>query len=125
MQTLLVVQLTSRIFRIYLLKHFNEETPDDYFMRFKGEIKLSSKYGCIRTKPAEDVIAKSNKIRIIKQILTGDEYKHMININCAIYQVTKAFEFSLYKYKYPCDSLCICKIYETLNLVLVERFSVS
>lgn len=96
MQTLLLVQLTSRIFRIYLLKHFNEETPYNYFMRFKRVIKAASKDGYFRNNPAEDVIAKSNRNKKIKEILTADEYQQLLNTNCGNYEVKKAFVFSLY-----------------------------
>jgi integrase len=83
-------------FRNYLLKKYNGETPANYFMRFKRVIKAASKDGYFRNNPAEDIVAKSNKNKKIKEILTADEYQQLLNTNCANYEVKKAFVFSLY-----------------------------
>ena len=65
-------------------------------MRFKRVIKAASKDGYFRNNPTEDVFAKSNKNKKIKEILSADEYHQLINTNCANYEVKKAFVFSLY-----------------------------
>ena len=65
-------------------------------MRFKRVIKAASKDGYFRNNPAEDVIAKSNRNKKIKEILTADEYQQLLNTNCGNYEVKKAFVFSLY-----------------------------
>lgn len=83
-------------FRDYLLKHFNGETPANYFMRFKRVIKAAKKEGYFRTNPAEDVVAKSNSNKIIKEILTEGDYKKLMKTPCTNYEIKKAFVFSLY-----------------------------
>lgn len=61
-------------FRNYLLKHFNGETPSGYFMRFKRVLKAAKKDGYFKNNPAEDIAAKSNSNKKIKEILTEEEY---------------------------------------------------
>jgi len=83
-------------FRDYLLKKYNGETPANYFMRFKRVLKAAKKDGYFRNNPSEDVVAKSNKNKQIKEILTEENYIKLMNTPCTNYEVKKAFVFSLY-----------------------------
>lgn len=83
-------------FRNYLLKKYNGETPANYFMRFKRVLKAAKKDGYFKNNPAEDVVAKSNKNKQIKEILTEEDYFKLMNTASTNYEVKKAFVFSLY-----------------------------
>ncbi len=83
-------------FRNYLLKNYNGETPSGYFMRFKRVLKAAKKDGYFKNNPAEDIAAKSNLNKKIKEILSADEYLKLLNTPCTNYEVKKAFVFSLY-----------------------------
>jgi integrase len=78
------------------LKKYNGETPANYFMRFKRVLKAAKKDGYFRNNPSDDVVAKSNKNKQIKEILTEEDYIKLMNTPCANYEVKKAFVFSLY-----------------------------
>ena len=83
-------------FRDYLLKNYNGETPSGYFMRFKRVLKAATKDGYFRFNPAEDLPAKSNFNKKIKEILSEEEYIQMMKTPCLNHEVKKAFVFSLY-----------------------------
>jgi integrase/recombinase XerD len=83
-------------FRSYLLKNFNGETPASYFMRFKKVLKAAKKDGYFQFNPAEDIAAKSNKNKKIKEILSEEDYQKLMKTPCTNYEVKKAFVFSLY-----------------------------
>ena len=83
-------------FRSYLLKNFNGETPANYFMRFKKVLKAAKKDGYFQFSPAEDIAAKSNKNKKIKEILSEEDYIKLMQASCTNYEVKKAFVFSLY-----------------------------
>ena len=83
-------------FRNYLLSNFNGETPANYFMRFKRVLKAAKKEGYFINDPAGDIAAKSNKNKIIKEILGEDDYLKLMKTPCTNYEVKKAFVFSLY-----------------------------
>ena len=83
-------------FRDFLLKKYNGETPANYFMRFKRVMKAAKKDGYFRNNPAEDVVAKANKNKHVKEILSEEDYIKFMNTPCTNYEVKKAFVFSLY-----------------------------
>lgn len=89
-------------FRNHLLDSLNGETPADYFMRFKRVIKAAKKQGYFRENPAEDLAAKSHPSGI-KEVLTVDEYRVLINSYCSNYEVKKAAVCSLYTGFRWCD----------------------
>jgi integrase/recombinase XerD len=89
-------------FRNYLLDTLNGETPADYFMRFKRVIKAGKKQGYFRENPAEDVKAKAHPSGI-KEVLTVEEYKTLINAYCSNYEVKKAAIVSMYTGFRWCD----------------------
>ncbi len=65
-------------------------------MRFKRVLKAAKKDGYVKNNPAEDIAAKSNLNKKIKEILTEEEYIKLMNTPCTNYEVKKAFVFSLY-----------------------------
>ena len=83
-------------FRNYLLSNFSGETPANYFMRLKRVLKAAKKEGYFINDPAGNIAAKSNKNKIIKEILREDDYLILMNTPCTNYEVKKAFVFSLY-----------------------------
>lgn len=83
-------------FRDYLLKNLRGETPSGYFHRFKKVLRAAAKDGYFRYSPAQDIIAKSSPQRIIKEILTAEEYVTLLKTPCLNYEVKKAFIVSLY-----------------------------
>ena len=83
-------------FRNYLLKNLNGETPANYFMRFKRVLKAAKKDGYFKYNPAEDIAAKSNKNKQVKEILSEEDYIKLMKTPCTNYEVKKAFVFSLY-----------------------------
>lgn len=83
-------------FRDYLLKKYNVETPANYFMRLKRVLKAAKKDGYFRESPAEDLPAKTNKNRLVKEVLNAEEYEKLVNTQCSNYEVKRAFVFSLY-----------------------------
>jgi integrase len=91
-----ITENLCEVFRDYLLKKYNGETPANYFMRFKRVLKAAKKDGYFRNNPAEDVVAKSNKNKQLKDILTEEDYLKLMNAPCTNYEVKKAFVFSLY-----------------------------
>ncbi len=89
-------------FRNHLLDSLNGETPADYFMRFKRVIKAAKKQGYFRENPAEEVKAKAHPSGI-KEVLTTEEYKTLINAYCSNYEVKKAAIVSMYTGFRWCD----------------------
>lgn len=83
-------------FRTFLLKNYNGETPAGYFLRFKRVMKAATKEGYFRSNPAEDIAAKTNANKKIKEILSAEEYVQLMDTPCTNYEVKKAFVFSLY-----------------------------
>ncbi|MDQ6902361.1 MAG: site-specific integrase [Bacteroidota bacterium] len=83
-------------FRGYLLANYNGETPANYFMRFKRVLKVAKKEGYFINDPGADIAAKANKNKIIKEILSEDDYMKLMNTPCTNHEVKKAFVFSLY-----------------------------
>jgi integrase/recombinase XerD len=91
-----ITENLCRGFRDYLLKNLNGETPANYFMRFKRVLKAAKKDGYFRESPAEEISAKSNNNKQVKEVLSEKEYESLMNTPCINYEVKKAFVFSLY-----------------------------
>lgn len=89
-------------FRKYLLDNLNGETPANYFSRFKKVIKAAYKQGYFTLNIAEDIKAKANP-RGIKDILSHEEYRTLINTYCTNYEVKKAAVVSMYTGLRWCD----------------------
>jgi integrase/recombinase XerD len=51
-------------------------------MRFKRVLKAAKKDGYFRNNPSEDVVAKWNKNKQIKEILSEDDYIKLMNTPC-------------------------------------------
>ena len=83
-------------FRAYLLKNLRGETCSGYFHRFKKVLRVATKEGCFRYSPAQDLAAKSNPQRIVKEILTAEEYITLLKTPCSNYEIKKALIVSLY-----------------------------
>ncbi len=83
-------------FRDYLLKNYNGETPANYFLRFKRVLRGAKKEGYLKDSPAENIVAKTNKNKIIKDILAEEDYQKLMAAPCTNHEVKKAFVFSLY-----------------------------
>ena len=83
-------------FRDFLVRNYNGETPAGYFTRFKKMLRAAKKDGYFRVSPAQDIPAKTNKNKRIKQILTELEYAKLMQAPCLNHEVKKAFVFSLY-----------------------------
>jgi addiction module HigA family antidote len=78
-------------YRDYLVKNFNGETPQGYFMRFKRVMKNAAKEGYNRTSPAEDIAAKKGANQKKKEILDEEEYFKLMNTPCLNYEIKKAY----------------------------------
>lgn len=91
-----ITEIRCEQFRKYLLDNFNGETPAGYFMRFKKVLHAAKKDGYFKVSPAEDLAAKSNPNKKIKEILSEQEYAQLMKTPCLNYEVKKAFIFSLY-----------------------------
>lgn len=83
-------------FRTYLLNNMHGETSSGYFHRFKKVLRAATKDGYFRQSPAQDLAAKSNPQRIVKEILTIDEYLQLLKTPCLNHEIKKAFTVSLY-----------------------------
>jgi integrase/recombinase XerD len=91
-----ITENLCKTFRDYLVKKFNGETPANYFMRFKRVLRAAKKDGYFRESSAEDIVAKTNKNKQIKEVLSEEEYESLMNTPCTNYEVKKAIVFSLY-----------------------------
>jgi integrase len=91
-----ITENVCKRYRDYLVKNFNGETPQGYFMRFKRVMKNAAKEGYYRTSPAETIAAKKGANQKKKEILDAEEYLKLMNTPCLNYEIKKAFVFSLY-----------------------------
>jgi integrase len=91
-----VTEELCRRYRQYLLDRFTGDTPANYFARFKRCMKAAAKEGYFRISPAEDVQAKSNSSKYLKEILERDEYFKLLATPCSNQNVREAFIFSCY-----------------------------
>jgi integrase/recombinase XerD len=64
------------------LKNYNGETPANYFLRFKRVLKAAKKDRYFRESAAEEIAAKTNKNKKVKEILAEDEYEALMNTQC-------------------------------------------
>ena len=83
-------------YRKYLLDKFNGDTPANYFTRFKKVLKAATKEGYFRVNPVEDLTAKSNPNKKLKEHLEADEYIKLISTPCVNSEVKEAFVCSCY-----------------------------
>lgn len=90
-------------FRYYLLEKFTGDTPANYFSKFKKMIRAASKDGYFRINPAEDVKAKSNPSKKLKEILEVEDYLTLLKIPCLNLEVREAFILSCYAGLRWCD----------------------
>ena len=65
-------------------------------MRFKRVLKAAKKEGYFRESPSEEIPAKTNNNKQVKEILTEEEYEALMNAPCSNYEVKRAFVFSMY-----------------------------
>jgi integrase len=83
-------------FRQFLLGKFTGETPANYFLEFKKMIRAATKTGYWRYNPAEDLKAKTNASKRLKENLEADEYIKLLKTPCHNEEVKDAFLFSCY-----------------------------
>ena len=90
-------------FRAHLLKKLTGKSPSDYFQAFKRVVKTAWKEGYFRINPAEDVKAKRNPSKKIREFLTADEYLRLLNTPIHNQNVKEAFLVSCYTGLRWCD----------------------
>jgi integrase len=83
-------------FRQYLLDRFAGDTPANYYARFKRCIKSATKEGYFRISPAEDIAARSNPSRHVKENLEAEEYIKLLKAPCTNEEVKEAFVLCCY-----------------------------
>lgn len=93
-------------FKAYLESHLNGQTPYDYFKKFKYVLAKAVKRGYFRTNPAQDVKIRKGKCKV-KETLTIDEAKLLLNAHCPNDQVKRAFLFCLYTGLRYCDVIVL------------------
>lgn len=94
-------------FRQYLLDNFNGDTPANYFTPFKKMLRAATKEGYFRHNPAEDLKAKTNKNKLLKDHLEAEEYIKLLNTPCLHREVREAFIFCCYVGLRMCDVKCL------------------
>jgi len=77
-----VTEALSARFRGYLLDKFNDDTPANYFSRFKNVIKAATKQGYFKYDPATDLPAISNSNHVRKKHLKAEEYITLLKAPC-------------------------------------------
>lgn len=90
-------------FRKYLLDRFNGDTPANYFARFKKVVKAATKAGYYRYSPSEDIKAKANKNKKLKDHLEAPEYIQLIRTPCYHEEIREAFILCCYTGLRWCD----------------------
>ena len=93
------VDLTENLcfrFRKFLLDRYTGDTPANYFARFKRCVKSATKDGYFRFSPAEDIAARSNPSRRLKEVIEVDEYLILLKAPCVNPEVKEAFVLSCY-----------------------------
>jgi integrase len=91
------------LFKTYLVDRFTGKTPADYFRCFKRVIKTATKEGYFRINPGEDVKAKINPSKNLKEFLEADEYLKLINTPQHNHEIRDAFIFCCYTGLRWCD----------------------
>ncbi|MFB6456958.1 tyrosine-type recombinase/integrase [Chitinophaga sp. Hz27] len=89
-------------FQQYLLDTLNGETPGDYFMRFKRVLAAATDENYYAKSPAAGISIKQHPSEI-KDTLTVDEYKRLVNSHCTNHEVKKAAITSMYTGLRWCD----------------------
>ncbi len=93
------VDLTENLcfrFRKFLLDRFTGDTPANYYARFKRCVKSATKDGYFRYCPAEDITARSNPSKRLKEIIEVDEYLILLKAPCVNLELKEAFVLSCY-----------------------------
>ncbi len=98
-----ISETLSLRFRQYLLDRLNGETPACCFARYKRVLKAATKDGYFRHSPSEDIAAKANKNKRLKENLEADEYLQLLNTPCINYEVREAFILCCYTALRWCD----------------------
>jgi hypothetical protein len=83
-------------FRQFLLNKFTGETPANYFLEFKKVIRAATKAGYWRCNPVEDLKAKTNASKRLKENLEAEEYLKLLQTPSHNQEVKDAFLFSCY-----------------------------
>jgi integrase len=83
-------------FRQFLLDKFTGETPANYFSEFKKVIRAATKDNYWRHNPVEEVTARSNPSKTLKQNLEAHDYIQLLQTPCLNEAVKDAFLFSWY-----------------------------
>lgn len=83
-------------FRKFLLSHLNGETPQNYFAGFKWVINAATKARYFLDNPAEDVSAKANPSKELKEIIEVEDFLAFLATPCRNEEVSQAFIFCLY-----------------------------
>lgn len=83
-------------FRQYLLDRFTGDTPANYFARFKWVVRAATKKGYFRNNPTEEVKARTNPSKTLKENLESEEYPKLLNTPCLNEAVKDGFIFSCY-----------------------------
>jgi hypothetical protein len=90
------VDLTENLcfrFRKYLLDRFSGDTPANYYARFKRCVKSATKDGYYRYSPAEDITARSNPSKRLKEVIEVEEYLILLKAPCVNLKVTMPASF--------------------------------
>lgn len=90
-------------FRQYLLDNFNGDTPSNYFSPFKKMVKAATKEGYFKHNPVDEIAAKGNKNKKLKEHLEANEYIQLLNTPCYNEEVREAFILSCYAGLRWCD----------------------
>lgn len=100
------VDLTENLcirYQKYLLERFTGKSPSDYFQAFKRVVKTAMKEGYFRINPAEDVRAKKNPSKKIRQFLEVSEYIKLMQTPIYNQDIKEAFVVSCYTGLRWCD----------------------
>ncbi len=100
------IEITENLsirFRQYLLDNLNGDTPANYFARYKRVLKTATKEGYFKINPTDEVAAKSNRNKKLKEHLESDEYIKLIQTPCLNEEVKEAFVFCCYTGLRYCD----------------------
>ncbi len=90
-------------FRQHLLDNFNGDTPSNYFSPFKKMIKAATKSGYFKNNPVDEVAARSNKNKKLKEHLEAFEYIQLLKTPCYHEEVREAYILSCYAGLRWCD----------------------
>lgn len=91
-----MIENLCKQFRKFLLQKYTGLTPLNYFARFKWVINAAFSDGYFLRKPTEQVTAKSNPSKKLKEHLEVEEYLALLNTPCFNEEIRAAFLFSCY-----------------------------